>query len=41
MDYTKSKIYKIYSDKGPKYYIGSTTLDINKRLKKHINKYKS
>lgn len=41
MDYSKSKLYEIYSNKGDKIYLGATTLPLTKRLKKHINKYKS
>lgn len=41
MDYTKTKIYKIWSPQGKKIYIGSTTKDyLSQRMTSHRNNYK-
>ena len=40
MDYKNGKIYTIRSDSTDKYYIGSTTQPLSKRLSKHKNDYK-
>ena len=37
--FENGKIYKIYSKKTDKYYIGSTCLDLNKRFVAHKSKY--
>lgn len=40
-DYSNSKIYKIWSPKGDKIYIGSTTqLYLSSRMSKHMSDYK-
>ena len=42
MDYTKTKIYKIWSPQGDKIYIGSTTKEyLSQRMTAHRNNYKS
>ena len=42
MDYSKTKIYKIWSPQGDKIYIGSTTKDyLSQRMTAHRNNYKS
>ncbi len=42
MDYSKTKIYKIWSPQGNKIYIGSTTKDyLSQRMTVHRNNYKS
>ena len=38
-DYAKSKIYKIVDKTNNNIYLGSTILDLNKRLKKHEKDY--
>jgi predicted GIY-YIG superfamily endonuclease len=41
MNYSKTKVYKIWSTKGDKIYIGSTTKDyLSQRLTAHKNRYK-
>ena len=40
MDYKNGKIYTIRSDSTDKYYIGSTTQPLSKRLSKHKEHYK-
>jgi len=40
MDYQNGKIYKIISNETTKYYIGSTTINLEKRLSGHKNSYK-
>jgi len=39
-DYSKGKIYTLYSKKIDKYYIGSTIETLKKRFGRHISKYK-
>jgi hypothetical protein len=41
MDYSNGKIYTIRSYQTDKYYIGSTTTSLAKRLSDHKSKYKS
>lgn len=40
VNYQEGKIYKIKSKQSEKYYIGSTTLDLEERLKQHKHDYK-
>ncbi len=40
VNYQNGKIYKIWSDKGPKEYIGHTTRSLAKRLSEHKTDYK-
>jgi len=40
VNYQNGKIYKITSPNTEKVYIGSTCIDLDKRLKRHINDYK-
>jgi hypothetical protein len=39
-DYSKGKIYKIVNHNNNQIYIGSTIIDLQKRLNKHIRDYK-
>lgn len=41
MDYSQGKIYKIYSTKTDKVYIGSTTKQLKDRLRTHRNNYQN
>lgn len=40
VNYENGKIYKITSPNTDKVYIGSTCIDLDKRLRRHINDYK-